>query len=216
DLTGIGVDKNKTPVKDTDDADVAPDQKPAIELKKLQHLEDSNGDGDADAGEKVSYEFVGANTGNVTLHNIKLSDQKLTDAGVQIHAPADFTATLAPGESVTYASGTYKVTEAEAATGLVKNSADITGTPGTGPDVTDEDAVELPSAPTPAPVKQITPNKPATILAGFAPAGEGDTTMQTGMGIGAGVLAVLGALFGIKAWRSRKPLAATSDAPSEQ
>ncbi|MFC8041900.1 hypothetical protein ACFUOZ_21320, partial [Paenarthrobacter sp. NPDC057355] len=31
DLTGIGVDKNKTPVKDTDDADVAPDQKPAIE-----------------------------------------------------------------------------------------------------------------------------------------------------------------------------------------
>ncbi|MFC8041527.1 hypothetical protein ACFUOZ_19420, partial [Paenarthrobacter sp. NPDC057355] len=199
---------------DTDDADVAPDQKPAIELKKLQHLEDSNGDGDADAGEKVSYEFVGTNTGNVTLHNIKLSDQKLTDAGVQIHAPADFTATLAPGESVTYASGTYKVTEAEAATGLVTNSADITGTPGTGPDVTDEDAVELPSAP--ASVKQVTPNKPATILAGFAPAGDGDTTLQTGLGLGAGILALLGAVFGIKAWRSRKPLAAASDSSTEQ
>lgn len=216
DLTGIGVDKDKTPVKDSDDADVSPDQKPAIELKKLQHLEDSNGDGDADAGEKVTYEFVGTNTGNVTLHDIKLADQKLTDAGVEIHAPADFTATLAPGQSVTYAAGAYTVTETEAATGLVKNSAGIAGTPGTGPDVTDEDAVELPSTPAAAPAKEVPPNKPATILAGFSPAGEADTTMQTGMGIGAGVLALLGALFGIKAWRSRKPLATASDSTSEQ
>ena len=214
DLTGVGVDKNKTLVKDTDDADVTPAQQPAIELKKLQHLEDSNGDGDADAGEKVTYEFVGTNTGNVTLHDVKLSDQKLKDSGVEIHAPAGFTATLAPGESVTYAAGAYTVTEAEAATGLVKNSAGIAGTPGNGPDVTDDDAVELPS--TPAPVKQVTPNKPATILAGFSPTGEGDATMQTGMGIGAGVLALLGALFGIKAWRTRKPLAATSDSASEK
>ena len=207
-LTGIGKDKGKTPVKDTDDADVTPDQTPAIELKKIQHLADANGDGDADAGETITYEFVGTNTGNTTLNDVALTDAKLNNASVAITAPADFKATLAPGESVTYGSGAYTVTDEEAAAGSVENTATISGTPKNGPNVTDDDTVQLPSAPDPA--------HPVVVKSGFAPTSE-DTPLNPAAGIGAGVLALLGALLGIKAFRSRKALATATEVPlSEQ
>ena len=204
DLTGKGTDKDKTPVKDTDDADVTPDQKPAIELKKIQHLADTNNDGDADPGEKISYEFVGTNTGNVTLNDVALTDPKLNDASVAITAPEGFKATLAPGESVTYGSGQYTVTGEDAAAGEVKNTATITGTPGKGPKVSDDDTVKLPSLPDPA--------APAIVKSGFAPT-SGDAPLNPAAGIGAGVLALLGAFFGIKAFRSRKALATATENP---
>ncbi|WP_083509059.1 DUF7507 domain-containing protein [Arthrobacter alpinus] len=157
-LDGIGVDKDKTPVKDTDEAKVNPDQKPAIDLEKTAHLNDTNNDGDADAGETIDYDFVATNTGNVTLASIELTDKMLDDAKIEIKAPEDFKATLAPGESVTFQAGSYTVTEKDASAGAVVNEATVTGKPPVGPDgkekppVTDTDEAKVPSVPNPTPV----------------------------------------------------------------
>ncbi|KIA73367.1 hypothetical protein ANMWB30_22940 [Arthrobacter sp. MWB30] len=223
DITGVGVDKMHTPVKDTAEVDVTPEQAPAIELKKIQHLADTNGDGDADAGEQIGYEFVATNTGNITLHDVNLADQKLVDAKVDVTAPEGFTKTLAPGESVTFASGAYTVTTDEADAGTVDNTATVTATPEVGSDVSDDDTVKMPSRPdAEQPVAPIVeqptvptveqPATPAKVDAGYAPANTSTTDTTLLAGIGAGILALLGAAFGIRAWRKPQQDAADDSA----
>jgi uncharacterized repeat protein (TIGR01451 family) len=197
-LTGIGVDKGKTPVKDTDDADVTPDQKPAIDLVKTAHLNDTNKDGDADPGETIGYDFVAKNTGNVTLTDVALTDKMLADAKVEIVAPAGFKATLVPGESVTFHSGRYTVTQKDAAAGTVLNQATVTGKPPVGPDgkdkppVKDTDEAKVPSVPNPQPVAPKPDAPQAAVIVPVVPAGTvvSETGPNTGLIIGGGALAL--------------------------
>ncbi|MBB5441002.1 gliding motility-associated-like protein, partial [Pedobacter sp. AK017] len=67
-------------------------------------------------GNSVSYNFVFTNTGNITLHNVSLTDTKLGISGRAI------TATLAPGQS-TSVKVLYTATPADKTANLVTNTA---------------------------------------------------------------------------------------------
>jgi uncharacterized repeat protein (TIGR01451 family) len=73
-------------------ASVAVAQHPAMTLAKVGTVVDSNMDGITDAGDTISYTFTEKNTGNVTLHDIGVTDESTTVTGSPI-------ASLAPGAS---------------------------------------------------------------------------------------------------------------------
>src|SRR5690606_29308779 len=75
-------------------------------------------------GDAIAYEFVVANTGDVTLSGIVVNDAQLDDAAVCAAS------TLAPGESTT-CTGSHTVTAAEVAAGYVHDSATAPGPPPT-------------------------------------------------------------------------------------
>ncbi|MCR4269468.1 beta strand repeat-containing protein, partial [Nitratireductor sp. ZSWI3] len=99
-------------------------------LEKASSLNDTNGNGRPDAGETISYVFTVENTGNVSLTNIVVSDDRATVSGSPIAGP------LAPGASDTSVTGSYTVTQADIDAGTVDNHATSTAKDPTGDDVT--------------------------------------------------------------------------------
>jgi uncharacterized repeat protein (TIGR01451 family) len=111
---------------------------PAVTIVKKADLDDANGNGRADAGEKISYTFLVTNTGNVTLTHVGVTDAK---AG-SVTCPQ---ATLAPGDSQTCATDAdYTVTQADVDSGVVHNVATAHGTPPTPQDGSTPDPVDSP------------------------------------------------------------------------
>lgn len=143
------------PVTDEDDVIVALTPAPAIDLVKTSKL-----DGKAQAGDTVTYEFTGTNTGNVTLNQVVISDP-LPGLGEISYSWPGTKGVLAPGESVT-ATAPYTLTQADVDAGKVDNTAAIIGTPPAtfdpeNPDrlkphdpVTEEDTDSMPLPATPA------------------------------------------------------------------
>ena len=85
------------------------------------------------AGDTIAYSFQVENTGNVTLTGVGVTDPM---PGLSpVVCPAT---TLAPGTTTT-CTATYTVIQADIDAGIVSNSALATGTPPTGPAVTDDD-----------------------------------------------------------------------------
>ncbi|MDN3725559.1 hypothetical protein QRD02_14330, partial [Aequorivita sp. SDUM287046] len=81
----------------------------------------------------VGYAFRVKNTGNVTLTNVMVTDLVggVTVSGGPI-------ASLAPGaEDTTTFTATYTITQADIDAGTFSNSAEVVGTPPSGPNVTD-------------------------------------------------------------------------------
>ena len=103
-------------------------------------VEPTDGDGAAQPGELISYDFTVTNDGDVTLTNVTLSD---TIGGVTITALTDVASNgvdvLAPGDIET-ATGSYAITQADIDAGSKDNTATATGTPPSGPDVSDDDS----------------------------------------------------------------------------
>lgn len=85
-------------------------------------------------GQTISYAFTVTNTGNVTLTGVDIAD---TLPGIVLSGTP--IATMAPGasDSTTF-TATYAVTQADIDTGEVRNRATATGTPPSGPDVSDD------------------------------------------------------------------------------
>jgi hypothetical protein len=82
-------------------------------------------------GDKINYTFSVTNTGNVPLTNVTVTDPKITISGGPI-------ASLAPGVSDnSIFTGTYTLTQADINVGKVDNTANATGTPPSGPPITD-------------------------------------------------------------------------------
>ena len=75
-------------------------------------------------GDVVAYQYVVANTGNVTINALSLSDDKIATVTCPV-------ATLAPGASTT-CTASYTITQADVDAGLVTNHATATGTPAQG------------------------------------------------------------------------------------
>ena len=120
---------------------------PKLELKK--EVQDKKGS--YKVGEKVTYVFTVTNSGKLTVNDIKIDDQMLKEANVDITCEEG---TLAPGASTTCTSGEYTVTEADAVAGEVLNKAKATGstTPGDSVESNEDEAkikVDKPSKPTP-------------------------------------------------------------------
>ncbi len=76
------------------------------------------------AGDVVTYTFTGQNTGDVTLHNVSVSDPMpgLSTITCTPAAPA----TLAPGAGIS-CTATYTVTQADVDWGVINNTATING-----------------------------------------------------------------------------------------
>ncbi|MBU1048741.1 DUF11 domain-containing protein, partial [Candidatus Bipolaricaulota bacterium] len=93
-------------------------------------------------GNTITYTYNVTNTGNVTLSNITLSDDIL--------GPISLAATtLAPGISTT-GSATHVVNQADVDAGSIVNVATATGTPPSGPNVTETDTETVTFAQAPA------------------------------------------------------------------
>jgi uncharacterized repeat protein (TIGR01451 family) len=105
---------------------------------------DANG---PDAGDTIGYTFNVRNTGNVTLTSIGVSDPKVGPVlcGASSLAPATSTS----------CSATYVLTQADVNAGQVQNSAIASGTPPTGPAVSDTSGTGLTdNTPTVSPITQ--------------------------------------------------------------
>ncbi len=110
--------------------DVCYDAVPSIELVKSVDSIDLGVDGVLNAGDVITYAFTVTNTGNVDLSDVTVTDDLAVMSGGPI--------SLAVGESDSSSfTATYEVTPADMAAGGVENTATATGTPPSGPDVTD-------------------------------------------------------------------------------
>ncbi len=101
-----GVDENPTVLT------IPPN--PDFDFVKRGDLEDTNGNGQADAGDLIRYTFTIENTGNVMLSDIVVADTMVTVSGSPI-------ASLAPQQSVSNLTGVYEVTQADIDRGFVEN-----------------------------------------------------------------------------------------------
>ncbi len=124
-------------VTDTDNESVPLTPDPAIALDKTGSLADTNGDGIDSEGDIVTYTFAVENTGNVTLDPITVSDPLPGLSAITCPASS-----LAPGDD-TDCSATYTLTQTDVDAGSVINTATATGTPPSGPDVSDTDPATI-------------------------------------------------------------------------
>ncbi len=97
--------------------------RPNIALVKTAHFNDENGDGYAQAGETITYSFEVANTGNVPLTNVTITDPLpgVLMSGIPL--------SLAVGESnTTHFKGEYSIKQVDINSGSVSNQAIVYGT----------------------------------------------------------------------------------------
>ena len=112
------------------------DPTPGIVLDKSADLQ-----GPARVGSTVEYTFTAANTGNVTITDVRISDRLPGLSAITYAWPGE-PGVLAPGETVT-ATASYTLTQADVDRGSVKNTALVTGTDPGGTPVTDSDSVTV-------------------------------------------------------------------------
>jgi len=139
---------------------------PAVEFTKSAALADANGDGFGQVGEKVTYTLTVTNTGDRTLEGLRIDDPMLPSLAC---TPA-LERPLAPGAKLV-CTGSHVITEAEAVTGELVNTAVLYSPllPQTDASATVRTKEAQPVAPTPTskpaprPVKHTLPNTGADV-----------------------------------------------------
>ncbi|HEY0660913.1 MAG TPA: OmpA family protein [Lysobacter sp.] len=134
----IGTPASGTLVPGTDSATVNAVQSPSLTLDKTAV---SGNPFDA-VGDVVSYEYLIANTGNVSITLLSVHDDRIATVTCPL-------TTLAPGASTT-CTATYTITQADLDAGSVTNNATATGMPPAGtalPPATDSVTVTATAAP---------------------------------------------------------------------
>ncbi|MGL4758748.1 MAG: DUF7507 domain-containing protein, partial [Patescibacteria group bacterium] len=133
DVSDISDDLNDPSTPGVDDPTVTLlASNPSIELNKQSKYNDENGDSFGQVGETISYSFIVKNTGNVTLSNVSLSDDKCSPI---VGGPIN---TFAPGsvDSTTFICS-YTLTQADIDAGQIVNSATVNSTDPSGKPVSD-------------------------------------------------------------------------------
>lgn len=130
-------------VSDTSSAAFPPLQAPGISLQKT-----GSGPTPLVLGATVTYTFVVANIGNVTLASVAVADglpglSPITCPGTSLAPTADMTCTA-----------NYTVTQANVNAGVIQNTATASGSPPNGPAVTDQGSATLQVA-APVPVMPV-------------------------------------------------------------
>jgi uncharacterized repeat protein (TIGR01451 family) len=118
-----GQDPDGGAVADSDSHEVAIVQTPALALTKSGVFVDENGNGDAEVGESIAYEFTVENPGNVTLSGVAVGDPLVPAIGCPSGNPIS---SLAPG-AAEVCTGSYLVTQADLDAGCRLNTATATG-----------------------------------------------------------------------------------------
>lgn len=136
--TVSGAPPSGPPVTDTGSTTVTATNGPSISVVKSAQPNTVT-----TVGEVITYSFAVTNTGNVTLTSVDVSDP-LPDLSA-ISCPQT---TLAPSVTMT-CTATYTVTQNDLDAGSIANVATATGTPPSGPPVTDDGSatVAAPSGP---------------------------------------------------------------------
>ncbi|MEN9909960.1 MAG: hypothetical protein RLZZ540_3119, partial [Bacteroidota bacterium] len=129
---------------------------PKITITKEGIFEDTNGNGVTNVGDKVKYTFVVTNTGNTTLTNVTVIDEKIPNLSI-----TGGSTTLAIGSSTTF-TASYTITQADIDAGFVYNLARVTGTPPIGPNITATSTDPTPC--TNCPIKEDCPACTITVL----------------------------------------------------
>ena len=103
----------------------------SIELRKsFDSFADMNGNGLTDAGDQISYSFTAINTGNVTLSNVAITDDKVANIACN-------DTTLVPNQSTTCIGDVYTITQADVDAGGVENTATVNATDPIGAPISD-------------------------------------------------------------------------------
>jgi hypothetical protein len=89
-------------------------------VKSAEITKDANDDGLAAVDDEITFSFHVENTGNVTLTDVWVDDEMLTDLGISVSCP---TTTLTPGAEMDCISDVYVVTQADIDAGRVRNVA---------------------------------------------------------------------------------------------
>ncbi|MCL2782675.1 MAG: cadherin-like domain-containing protein, partial [Propionibacteriaceae bacterium] len=146
--TADGIDPQGHHVDGQDDVTTDLTPAPSIDVVKTGTLA-----GDAKAGQAVNYQVVATNTGNVTLHNVTVTDPLVTNL------VCGGNGTLLPGASVT-CQGSYVLKQSDVNNGQVVNTATADGTDPKGNHVNGHDSatVDLPPAPSISLAKSASPN----------------------------------------------------------
>ncbi|MFK3649432.1 OmpA family protein, partial [Lysobacter enzymogenes] len=117
--TGTGTTPSGGTVSDTDSKTVTISAAPNLSLKKERTgLTDTDNSGGVSLGDTLTYTVTATNTGNTTLTNVVVSDDKITPASTTC-------ASVAPAGTCVL-TGTYKVVQADVDAGKVLNSALVT------------------------------------------------------------------------------------------
>ncbi|NJD29015.1 MAG: DUF11 domain-containing protein, partial [Chloroflexi bacterium] len=111
-----------------DDVDTPGEDNPALAIDKV----DETGGFD-EVGDVIEYTIVATNVGNVTLHDVVVTDEQVSDLECTRSMPVD----LAPGESIT-CTASHTVVEADFETLLVFNQACVDDGEGGADEVCDE------------------------------------------------------------------------------
>ncbi|QIG38942.1 DUF11 domain-containing protein [Microbacterium sp. 4R-513] len=138
--TAAGRTPGGVDVSDDGSATVLIPSAPAIEVVKQVDYEPGTA---GRAGDTLLYGFTVRNTGNVTLTDVEVTDPLPGLSEIAYGTWPGTPGVLAPGQFVT-ATATYVVTQDDV-DGLagVSNTATATGTPPTGPDVSDDDTATI-------------------------------------------------------------------------
>ena len=139
--TGSATGKSPQGVNVTDQATATV---PVVQTPGIALTKSANASGFSAAGTAIIYSYRVTNTGNVTLHNISVTDPLPGLSAINCNGVT----TLAPGASGTCIAA-YVTTQTDVDAGGVTNTATVSGTPPTGPQVTASDTVTVPAVQAP-------------------------------------------------------------------
>jgi LPXTG-motif cell wall-anchored protein/uncharacterized repeat protein (TIGR01451 family) len=133
-------------VTDTDDEIIPAVWTPTIALDKTASVVDVDQDGVTGLGDHIMYAFDVTNTGNVTVSNLEVVDDLLTQSNVTVTCTPT---SIAPTEVAHCAADApYVITQTDVDEKIVINTALSTGTdPAGGPVTSNEDSTETPIEP---------------------------------------------------------------------
>ncbi len=166
--TATGVDPDDNQVVSPEDSEfvATPERDPSLSLDKIATLNDTNNNTVADLGETIEYTFVVTNTGNVTLTDVSVTDDRVTGMSAPV--------TLAPDASHEFTADPYTVVQEDLNVGVVHNSAIAGGSSALGAVTSNTDTAEVL---TPVPDPHLTLEKSGEITTdvngdGFADVGD--------------------------------------------
>jgi uncharacterized repeat protein (TIGR01451 family) len=153
--TAEGLDPANRTVSDSDNAEVTANQGPALSVVKSTAAETFSF-----VGEVIDYEITVANTGNVTVTNIVVTDPTADIGSIDCGA---FSGTLAPGEDIT-CTATVTVDQVDLDSAVIVNIASAEGTdPNDDPVQADSNEVSIGAAGSGELTVTKTPVSPAAI-----------------------------------------------------